>query len=420
MTMNGRQYLGVALALLLWPAVAGAEVLVALDAVPRQTLPGVPVTLQIRVENTGTSAVTLRNGAELVVTPDGAASFVAADRNGPLWAPLRPDTTDDLTLQAGEARTFHQSPGCSLAEQLYFFDARLSFPGSYSLRVNLYVPGTNPETVVSSTAATITVTEPAGADAAVWTRMQQLAASRGHSGFSSVDWIDFQFALADEIYSTQPTSNYLPYVACFKRGATPEQRIAFHQQALALNPDGPIADVVKLGIAGLYQQIADHARATLDVETAVTANAEARRIAQEVGSGSAYAHIRDDASRALHGLETEADLRRVIDILRAERGPSATVIPIADCVQVRKNGAFTARFGYDNAGLQSVTVPAGSAQNLISPPTDVRKQPSVFKPGEHDNVFRVESTGHAIVWTLLGRTAPASPSSRRCGGNPHD
>lgn len=403
---------------------ASAEVIVGFSIIPERTLPGIPVTFRVQLQNTGSEVATLASGAWLDVTKADGTSFVAtAQRGEPLWAALAPQIGNSVVLQPGETRVFYQQPDCSLGENEYFFEGRMTLPGEYSLRLRIPAPWEArdvPRREFSSNPVTMTVIEPTGEDAEVWARMQELSARKHGIGFSVWEWADYQFSLANEIYAKWPHSQYLPYVACFK-GGTLQERLAFVAQAVALNPPGPMADKVKLSLASLHAFLADEARADLDEAIAVAEVTEARRIIQDVAATTSYEFVRQTTQKALANVGTVEQMRDSIAELREHRTPSPpSLIPIADCVTLNGNGRFTARFGYNNTGTLNVSIAAGSADNNVAAPAEAKKMPSVFEPGEHHRVFKADSTADAIVWRLSGRTATASKAMKKCTGNDKD
>jgi hypothetical protein len=78
------------------------------------------------------------------------------------------------------------------------------------------------------------------------------------------------------------------------------------------------------------------------------------------------------------------------------------LIPLLNCVDDNGDGTFTAHFGYLNQTSSAITVPLGPKNMFVPPPND-RAQPTVFQPGENDNVFQVVfdgTYGQEIKWLL--------------------
>jgi len=398
-----------------------AQVTATFEAVPSQTLPGIPVDFRLTLTSASGDPMTLENGAHLEVTTEGGATFFAAltDNGDPVWQPLvqsPAQASDSILIPAGTTRDIYWRVGCAL-EQPYFVDARLSLPGRYSLRMKLFPADPNAPAIWSN-AVTFTIQQPQGADAAVWTMLLSRTAQL-HQGFSAMDWAaQNQFAIADDIYKKYPTSRYLPYVACFKPGATEQERLRFIQTALALNPAGPIADRLRLSMASVHQFLASDARASLDADLAIAEMATARQIVKDVQTHSEYAFIRDEATGITASLSSDEYLRKYVADSLADRlaSPSPQVIPLVDCVSVRKDGQLTARFGYRNIKDKTDTVEQGSS-NAIDPSDAAKKLPTTFRSGTHTNAFHATSTGQPITWRLLGFNAVATKDTRPCGGN---
>ena len=93
------------------------------------------------------------------------------------------------------------------------------------------------------------------------------------------------------------------------------------------------------------------------------------------------------------------------------------VTPVLNCTKPAAGGGFTAVVGYDNTTGQTITIPYGKQNRIVSGQYD-GAQPTVFEAGRHDGVFTVTVTTSSATWTL-GRTlllmkpseAPACPSS---------
>jgi hypothetical protein len=91
------------------------------------------------------------------------------------------------------------------------------------------------------------------------------------------------------------------------------------------------------------------------------------------------------------------------------------LVPILECVAFSDIGPDVAVWGYRNTGSEPAVVAVGSA-NRFSPGSIDRGQPEVFEPGRLVGAFQTgfEAGSTPLVWTLTGRTASASASSRSC------
>jgi hypothetical protein len=90
------------------------------------------------------------------------------------------------------------------------------------------------------------------------------------------------------------------------------------------------------------------------------------------------------------------------------------VIPFTECVWDNGKGHFTASFGYENPGEE--TVMASSNDNLFTPEPWDPRQPGVFETGRHEHAFWSRSEGETLTWSLNGTVVKASLASPRCKG----
>jgi pimeloyl-ACP methyl ester carboxylesterase len=95
----------------------------------------------------------------------------------------------------------------------------------------------------------------------------------------------------------------------------------------------------------------------------------------------------------------------------------APIRPILECVANNGDGTYTAYFGYKNENATAVSIPIG-VDNKFTPGPLLRGQPQTFQPGRTPYYpqahFSVVFDGSNLVWTLWGRTATASQSSKTC------
>ena len=108
--------------------------------------------------------------------------------------------------------------------------------------------------------------------------------------------------------------------------------------------------------------------------------------------------------------------------LVAGAGPAGATqqFPILECVFHDKGtGQYNAEWGYNNNdNSNSDTLPIGS-DNSFSPTPEGRGQPTVFQPGQHDNVFAVTWNGvGSLTWTLSNHSESATTTSTACSTNP--
>jgi len=118
-----------------------------------------------------------------------------------------------------------------------------------------------------------------------------------------------------------------------------------------------------------------------------------------------------------------AALLPVVYPVVAKAAGSNNLIPLLNCVQDNGDGTFTAHFGYLNQTSSPITVPLGP-KNMFVPPANDRGQPTVFQPGENDDVFQVTfdgTFGQEIKWLLKAdgdsrHQVEASATSELCVG----
>lgn len=97
-----------------------------------------------------------------------------------------------------------------------------------------------------------------------------------------------------------------------------------------------------------------------------------------------------------------AALLPLVSPVVAKAAGSNNLIPLLSCVQDNGDGTFTAHFGYLNQTASAITLPLGPKNMFVPPPND-RGQPTVFQPGENDDVFQVTfdgTFGQEIKWML--------------------
>ena len=101
--------------------------------------------------------------------------------------------------------------------------------------------------------------------------------------------------------------------------------------------------------------------------------------------------------------------------------PTPTQIPltpIAECVDVQTDGSLLARFGYQNNGSSTISIPIGS-KNQFAPGNQDVGQPEEFFTGRVTNVFTVAFPSTSTLQWILGNTSvQASIATDRCQGAP--
>lgn len=94
--------------------------------------------------------------------------------------------------------------------------------------------------------------------------------------------------------------------------------------------------------------------------------------------------------------------------------------PVVNCVEYDDTrDVYVAHFGYINPNEFEVTIPIGK-NNKLTPSSQDRGQPTVFKPGSYSNVFETDFNGNNLTWhieniNLKPSEATASSDISQCG-----
>jgi len=230
-------------------------------------LPGVPFEAWVELENR--SGATLAVGLLVslrVTTEDGTFEF-------------RPDHPDLLRIDRKTGRAVHYIELASRARETLtlpvedlltgaavFNDPRISEPGRYSLALRLDAwpaGGLGVEPPPSHFAGPVLTNEvsieritPAGADAQVWARLQELAAN-AKVRWSPALW-PANFELANEIV-TYAGSGYVPYAllsASF--GNAHKRHLELALDAIRRSPRSPVIDQLRFTTANVAEGLGIH------------------------------------------------------------------------------------------------------------------------------------------------------------------
>src|SRR6185312_12160612 len=133
------------------------------------------------------------------------------------------------------------------------------------------------------------------------------------------------------------------------------------------------------------------------------------RLAVDTRAGNVLVYVRSGLTYRGSTVYTGPNNRLLLAYL-------GTASPAFECVSQRPGGsAFVGLFGYRNPKTTAVTIPVG-ANNQFTPGVADRKQPTVFAPGTHDNLFAVTWVTHPANWTLNGMVA-AIDTTKVCPAN---
>ncbi|HEY2325518.1 MAG TPA: hypothetical protein VGJ82_21860 [Thermoanaerobaculia bacterium] len=223
-----------------------------------KVLPGVPFEMWVTVVNPSDASVGVGLCPSLLVKRDGGESFsVAGKRNGrydEILSDAQNQRVSYVVLRPHEQRTLTLPIQSELIGASFFDDNRLLGPGTYALSLRLdfcwcgsCVPQEKllpPEFLgpIMTNEVTIERSTPAGSDAAVWTRLQELAA---HGTTIANVWHNYAFL--NDVVSNHPDSNYVPYalLASSFGNNTPKYRERV-RAAITRFPSTPVGELLQV------------------------------------------------------------------------------------------------------------------------------------------------------------------------------
>jgi hypothetical protein len=223
-----------------------------------KVLPGVPFEMWINVVNPSDASVGVGLCPSVVVKHDGGAAFTVAGKRNGRYDELLSDSHNQrlsyLVLKPHEQQVLTLPIRPELIGPSFFDDSRLLGPGTYALSVRLdfcwcgscapqerLLP---PEFLGPITTNEVTVerTTPAGSDAAVWTRLQELAT---HGTAIANVWHNNSFL--SDVVTNHPDSNYVPYAllaASFGNNAAKHREHV--RAAIGRFPTTPVAELLQV------------------------------------------------------------------------------------------------------------------------------------------------------------------------------
>ena len=99
--------------------------------------------------------------------------------------------------------------------------------------------------------------------------------------------------------------------------------------------------------------------------------------------------------------------------------PTPTLIPItpiAECIEVQKDGSMIARFSYQNNGSDSIKIPIGEKNRFAPGKADIG-QPTEFFKGRVTNIANTTiPAGGTVRWVLGNAFADANITTTQCQG----
>src|SRR5688500_1622634 len=283
---------------------------------PAAALPGIPVRLLLTVANRSGVAQTLpakmvlevRSDRDVVFIPSGATEIVVDG-----W----PDEyLSSRQIAPGERRSFELPLGQYVTDGK-MADRRMWSPGTYRLRLffhdqlrnsavlrygtdGLLAAGAIKTPLLASSETQLRVEAPSGADAAIWRAL--LAKSDGHGlGFRE----DIADAVANELWVRAAGSVYRPYLIGYMSNTPRETLRERWNEIVSRDPDHPIAEQIRLGLA---QTQAQEALQILhdggDLQDVLSKHEKARRELKVLVKHGRHDLLRRQAAKALAGLKT--------------------------------------------------------------------------------------------------------------------
>ena len=201
------------------------------------TLPGIPVSFRVTFTNAGGAPLTVPSMAVLLVRDDQGQSFLAAS-----------DVVRTIVVVeewAGQKIPPHQSASYALSTRGlmnhagWFVDYRLSRPGRFELqmmvgddlREEMGIDEARQRAAVSNT-VTLTVQEPSGADADVWSLMK----AAGDNWSPGLLFGPAGQAIAKRVLAEYPSSSYASWFASTCPAPTAEERESILRDWLSREP----------------------------------------------------------------------------------------------------------------------------------------------------------------------------------------
>ena len=100
--------------------------------------------------------------------------------------------------------------------------------------------------------------------------------------------------------------------------------------------------------------------------------------------------------------------------------PTPTAIPItpiAECIDVNKDGSMVAHFSYQNNGTDSIKVPIGERNKFIPGKEDIGQPTEFFKGRVNNIVTSTIPAGSSVRWILGSAFVDASINTVQCQGS---
>jgi hypothetical protein len=395
---------------------AVAPIQATLALIPSTTLPGVPVSFELTLLNGGATTVSFDRSYGVHVARgdeefDVNFSYGASAHPTVVSSiPRQPRETDESSLievAAGGQKRLFITVNFMLTGNQTFADPRLSFPGSYRIRILLPTLG------ISTNETTLTIEQPTGEDLAVWNEMLRLTDGEG---WYASRWLTEPLPIKRD----HPSSRYAAFLALPSGGVDALSRIQDLSAGVASVPNGSWRDELRLALADQHGVSAGEYFSNNDLAGAALHSQEQARILRDLVDRPGSSWAPTFATAAMPYYVTRADWDARVKFMQHPTTIGA-VRPRVTCSK-EIGGELLITFGYQNPNSFSVTIPIGERNSFAPSPAD-RDQPSVFLPGAHDAAFSVriqskEDSDRALVWKLDGRAlATNSTNDPRCANN---
>src|SRR5260370_4313017 len=326
---------------------ASSPVSATLTVTPPTVLPGLPSAFLITLTNASNQQQTVFNAVPLTAAAGGATLQITGV-NGETGLTLPSDQlercADDnrcLTVPPLGQRELYIDFEPSLIGNEFFFDRRLSTPGTYKLQLTLQSSFDGSDVTITTNEAPLTVQQPAGVDAEAWNWLNGVV----EGGWSSFNWGISGDRVAGELRARFASSGYVIWVAWLGASTMTEQ-LANIEAAIASNPQGGLRDALLWakgsllaqwnGIAIYSERDLQHALALADAATSVLTTL------RDTGLAS---FSRDRAAAAIAHLYTTKTGEATLRLLAASDPPAPErIVPRVECVERGTGTSFSARF----------------------------------------------------------------------------
>lgn len=375
---------------------SAANLKVKLGLTPGETLPGIPVTMDLTLANLGAKDIAVSSRVVFAVTSTGAGTErFSVEIPRQFWNGEIEPSGKYVVPAGGEIHLF--MPVTENFDSPLFAREEVNQPGEYDVVAT--VNGTS-GTSGDSNSVHLRVTTPTGDDAIIWKAL--------HGDVTGV-----AVRVACGTIVKYPASRYYQLVSPFCVPFSTLDQYSHDVLENASRLPGAYQDAVRFAVAGQYLDAARNAYTQNKLALAGGISSAGRPIAQDLidRPGSSFGAV---AGAWLKGeLVSEAQWRAGYTRGHTVTAPSK-VSPLVTCVSDHGDGTFDAAFGFDNPNDVDIDVPIGP-DNQISPGPDSQGQPTEFDPGARESAFTIKGVTAAVRWTLQGRTVKASiAQSSKC------